>query len=47
MRTAPIGPSKGIPEIINAADAALMAMTSCGLDRSAPTMVPTTCVSLR
>jgi len=28
MRTAPIGPSKGMPEIINAAEAALMARTS-------------------
>ena len=35
-----MGPSKGMPEIISAADAALMASTSCGFTWSAPTMVP-------
>src|SRR4051812_35847861 len=47
MRTAPIGPSKGMPEIISAADAALMATMSWGFSWSAPRMVPTTWVSLR
>ena len=42
-----MGPSKGMPEIINAAEAALMASTSCGLTWSAPTMVPTMWISLR
>ena len=42
-----MGPSKGMPEIISAAEAALMARTSCGLTWSAPTMVPTMCTSLR
>ena len=42
-----MGPSKGMPEIIRAAEAALMASTSCGLTWSAPTMVPTMCTSLR
>src|SRR5580692_935729 len=46
-RTAPIGPSKGIPESIKAADAALIASTSCGFTWSAPMIVPTTCTSLR
>src|SRR5439155_1349762 len=36
MRTAPIGPSKGMPESISAAEAALMASTSWGLARSVP-----------
>ncbi len=35
MRTAPIGPSKGMPEIISAAEAALMARMSCGFSWSA------------
>ena len=47
MRTAPIGPSKGMPESMRAAEAALMASTSCGLTWSAPKMVPTTWTSLR
>jgi hypothetical protein len=47
MRTAPIGPSKGMPEIISAADAPLMASTSCGFSWSAPKTVPTTWTSLR
>ena len=47
MRTAPMGPSNGIPEIINAAEAALMASTSWGFSWSAPITVPTTWVSLR
>ena len=47
MRTAPIGPSKGMPEIMRAADAVLMASTSCGLIWSAPKTVPTTWTSLR
>ena len=42
-----MGPSKGMPEIISAAEAALMARTSCGFTWSAPTMVPTTWTSLR
>jgi hypothetical protein len=42
-----MGPSKGMPEIISAAEAALMARTSWGLTWSAPKMVPTTCTSLR
>ena len=46
-RTAPMGPSKGMPESISAADAPLMASTSCGFTWSAPMMVPTTCTSLR
>ena len=45
--TAPIGPSKGIPETISAADAVFMASTSCGFTRSAPKTVPTTWTSLR
>ena len=47
MRTAPIGPSKGMPEIINAAEAALMASTSYGFSWSALKIVPTTWTSLR
>ena len=35
MRTAPMGPSKGMPESISAAEAPLMASTSWGLTRSA------------
>ena len=42
IRTAPIGPSNGIPEIISAADAALMAKMSCGFSWSALKIVPTT-----
>ncbi len=47
MRTEPIGPSNGMPEIISAAEAALMLSTSCGLAMSAPITVSTTWVSLR
>src|SRR6187431_1699442 len=47
MRTAPIGPSKGMPEIINAAEAALIDRTSNGLCWSAPRTVVTIWVSLR
>src|SRR6188508_240216 len=47
MRTAPIGPSNGIPEIISAAEAALIDSTSCGLCWSAPSTVVTIWVSLR
>ena len=42
-----MGPSKGMPESISAAELALMARTSCGLTWSAPKMVPTTWTSLR
>jgi len=42
-----MGPSKGMPEIISAAEAALMARTSWGLTWSAPKMVPTMWTSLR
>ena len=42
-----MGPSKGMPESIRAAEAALMARTSWGLTWSAPKMVPTTWTSLR
>ena len=47
MRTAPMGPSKGMPESISAAEAPLMARTSWGFTRSAARMVPTTWTSLR
>src|SRR5579883_1090260 len=47
MRTAPIGPSKGMPEIMRAADAALIASTSWGFSWSAPNTVPTTWTSFR
>ena len=47
MRTAPIGPLKGMPDSISAADAALMASTSWGFSWSAPMTVPTTWTSLR
>ena len=47
MRTAPMGPAKGMPEIISAAEAALMASTSWGFSWSAPKMVATTWTSLR
>src|SRR5690349_11004671 len=47
MRTAPIGPSNGMPEIISAAEAALIESTSCGLCWSAPSTVVTIWVSLR
>jgi len=40
MRTAPIGPSKGMPEIMRAAEEALIANTSWGFRRSAPRIVP-------
>ena len=46
-RTAPIGPSNGMPETVSAADAPLIDSTSCGFTRSAPMMVATTCTSLR
>ena len=47
MRTEPIGPSNGMPLIINAAEAALIDSTSCGFSWSAPMTVVTTWVSLR
>src|SRR6478736_5861449 len=47
MRTAPMGPSKGMPESIRAAEAPLMAGTSWGFTRSAARVVPTTWTSLR
>ena len=47
MRTAPIGPWKGRPDSISAAEAALIATMSCGLDMSAPSTVPMIWVSLR
>ena len=47
MRTAPMGPSNGIPDSISAALAALMASTSWGFSWSAPRTVMTTWVSLR
>ena len=46
-RTAPIGPSNGMPLIMSAADDALIANTSCGLTWSAPITVTTIWVSLR
>ena len=46
-RTAPIGPLKGMPETVNAADAPLIDAMSCGFSRSAPRMVEMTCTSLR
>ena len=42
-----MGPSKGIPDNIRAADTQLIASTSWGLTRSAPSTVPTTWTSLR
>ena len=42
-----MGPSKGMPESMRAAEAPLMASTSCGFSRSAPITVTTTWVSLR
>ena len=42
-----MGPSKGMPDSISAAEAALMASTSWGLTWSAPKIVPTTWTSLR
>ena len=42
-----MGPSKGMPESISAAEAALMASTSWGFSWSAPMTVMTTWVSLR
>jgi hypothetical protein len=47
MRTEPIGPSNGMPLIINAAEAALIDSTSWGFSWSAPITVVTTWVSLR
>ncbi len=47
MRTAPIGPSNGMPEIISEAEAALIDRTSNGLCWSAPRTVVTIWVSLR
>ena len=47
MRTAPMGPSKGMPDSIRAAEAVLMARTSWGLTWSAAKIVPTTWTSLR
>ena len=46
-RTAPIGPSKGMPLIISAAEAPLIEMMSWGFSWSAPMTVITTWVSLR
>ena len=42
-----MGPSKGMPLIISAAEAALIDRTSWGFSWSAPRTVVTTCVSLR
>ena len=42
-----MGPSKGMSEIISAAEAPLIASTSYGLTWSAPNTVPTTWTSLR
>jgi hypothetical protein len=42
-----MGPSKGMPESIRAAEAALMPRTSWGFCMSAPMTVMTTWVSLR
>ncbi len=47
MRTAPIGPSKGISDTQRAADAAFSATTSYWFNWSAERMVRTTCTSLR
>ena len=47
MRTAPTGPSNGMPESMSAAEAPLIMSTSCGLTRSAARTVPTTWTSLR
>ena len=47
MRTAPTGPKKGSGEIISAADAPLMARMSCGVIRSAESVVQMTCTSFR
>ena len=47
MRTAPMGPSNGMPDSINAAEAPFRARTSCGFSMSAPMTVPTMCTSLR
>ncbi len=46
-RTAPIGPSNGMPLIMSAAEAALIDSTSWGLVWSAPMTVSTIWVSLR
>ena len=46
-RTAPIGPSNGMPDTMSAADAPLIDATSCGFSRSAPMIVAMTCTSLR
>ena len=46
-RTAPIGPSNGMPDTISAADAPLIDAMSCGCTRSAPMIVAITCTSLR
>src|SRR5712692_5381554 len=46
-RTAPIGPSNGIPDTMSAADAPLIDAMSCGFSWSAPRIVAMTCTSLR
>ena len=45
-RTAPTGPRKGSGEIISAAEAPLMQRMSCGVTRSADSVVQITCTSL-
>ena len=47
IRTAPTGPWKGSGEIINAAEAPLIARMSCGVIRSAESVVQMTCTSFR
>ena len=47
MRTAPTGPMKGSGDSINAAEAPLMQRMSCGVTRSADSVVQITCTSLR
>src|SRR5262245_37553754 len=46
-RTAPIGPSNGMPDTVSAADAPLIDTMSCGFSRSTPRIVAMTCTSLR
>ena len=47
MRTAPTGPSNGMPDSIRAAEAPFRASTSWGFSMSAPRTVPTMWTSLR
>ena len=47
IRTAPTGPRNGSGEIISAAEAPLMARMSCGVIRSAESVVQMTCTSFR